>query len=191
EQLGTGEPVEEPHAVGKDAELTFACLGVGPEVPAVDADAAGIGAQQAGGHRQCGGLTSTVRADEAVEAALGHVQVDTAHGVLLPEGFPQPAIGDRGVRVSRRGRGGPAGRAGVIARPGPGGSGRIYRRVTGLLPVLRWHRVLLWRRPVLLRRHLFANGALLRALAGRRRSVRLRHTATLWICAEAGHHSRG
>ena len=50
----------------------------------------GIGAQQAGGHRQAGRLARPVGADDAVEAGHGDVEAQSVHRDLAIEDLDQP-----------------------------------------------------------------------------------------------------
>ena len=56
EEVGTGESVEETHAVGHDAKQAARPLGVTPYIDAVHVGRATVGGQQAGGHGQRRGL---------------------------------------------------------------------------------------------------------------------------------------
>src|SRR3546814_15055862 len=63
---------------------------VGPEpvdAAAGEADAAFIGAKDAGDHVEAGGLAGTVRADQADDAALGHRKAGPGHGTQATDAF--------------------------------------------------------------------------------------------------------
>ena len=91
EVLGGGETAEEGHALGNDADVALELGGVGGEVLAENADAAGGGCEQAGEHLDGGGFARAVGAEEAEELAGGDGEIDILNGGEIAE-----AAGERG-----------------------------------------------------------------------------------------------
>ena len=111
DQLLAGEPVEQPQAVGQDADLGLGGHRVGPDVDAQHVRGAGVGTQQPGGHRQGRGLAGTVGSHEAVERPARDVEVEVVDGGGLAEALGQAAQAEGDL-----GRAGGHGRAPVAAR---------------------------------------------------------------------------
>ena len=70
---------------------------VGPDVVPEHPGLTGVGPQQPDGHRQGGGLAGAVRAEQAVERAGRHVQVDAGDRDLAVEALGQAAQRQRRV----------------------------------------------------------------------------------------------
>ena len=120
QELGAGEPVEQPQSVGQHAQRLLGDRRVGPDVGAVDPHDAGVGAEQAGDHRERRRLAGAVGADEAEERAGAHLELDGVdrHGVA--EGLAE--VDDRERDVERR-----AGRTAGEARSGAADGRRADR----------------------------------------------------------------
>ena len=80
EEVWAGEPVEEAHPVGHDAEQAACPLRVAPHVDPVHVGGAAIGSEQAGGHGQRRGLSGAVRPDDSVEGSGGDVEGQVRDG---------------------------------------------------------------------------------------------------------------
>ena len=102
EQLQAAEAFVEAEVVGQHADPGLGCRGIGPDVEALDADQAGVGAQQPGHHPDRGGLAGTIGADQAVEAAGRDRQVDAGDGHVVVEALPQASDLHRSERRGRR-----------------------------------------------------------------------------------------
>ncbi len=59
------------------------------------------GRQQSAEHAHRGGLPGTVRAEEAVDLALGDLEVEASHRIAVAEGSGQPAGQNRGRCLGR------------------------------------------------------------------------------------------
>ena len=108
DQLQAVEPVEGAQAVGQHAQERLGAQGVGPHVHAVDQGAPGVGHEEPGGHGQGRRLAGAVGADDAVDGAGRHGEVEHIDGDLLAEGLGQ-ALADQGGGRRRRAVGREAG----------------------------------------------------------------------------------
>ena len=79
-QLSTGQAVEQPEPVGQHPDPRLGSDRVGPDVDTQDLRRPFVGAEQAGGHGQRGGLACTVRTHEAEERPPRHVEVEVVDG---------------------------------------------------------------------------------------------------------------
>ncbi len=104
EQLAAAEPLEHAQALGQDADPGLGGDRVGPDVGAVDEHGPLVGPEQAGDHRQRGGLSGAVRADQSDERPGRQLQAEPGDGGLAPEVLPQ-ALDGHG-RGNGRGHGG-------------------------------------------------------------------------------------
>jgi hypothetical protein len=95
QQLHPGQPVEQPHLGGNDANDGLGRGRVGPDANAVDQHRPRIWPQQARHHGQGRGLPGAVRADEAGQRSPGDVEVDPGDRFLAAEALAQPAHRDR------------------------------------------------------------------------------------------------
>ena len=82
-ELATGHQRVEGRLLERDADRLADLARLGDDVVARDPRGAARGAQERGEHADRGRLAGAVRAEEGVDLALGHVEVDAAHGLYL------------------------------------------------------------------------------------------------------------
>ena len=102
EQLGPGEPVEQPEVFGQHPDAPLGLHRVAPHLDPVDQHQPAVGPQQPGHHPQRGRLPGPVGPDQPEEAPVGDVQVDPGHRHLGPERLSQPSHRQRGRRARNR-----------------------------------------------------------------------------------------
>jgi hypothetical protein len=109
QQLTPSEAVEQAEVLREHPDPSLHLTRLGPDVPAVDQDPAGIGTEQPGDHPEGGGLPGTVGAEQAEERAAGDVEVERVDGVggtePLVEAADRDGRGRREWRARRRRRG--------------------------------------------------------------------------------------
>ena len=88
--IRAGQLVVEHRLVGQPGDDALGGDRVGQRVDAEDADAAGIGRQQAGHHAQRRGLAGAVGAEQGVELARADRQVETVDGDLVERPCVRP-----------------------------------------------------------------------------------------------------
>ncbi len=86
----------EHRIVGHVGERALGVGGLGPERDAVDEHVACVGFQQAGDHSQAGGFAGAIGAEESVEHAGRHAEIEAVHGAHHAEVFAQRAGFARG-----------------------------------------------------------------------------------------------
>src|SRR3984957_17363765 len=94
--LRAGQPSEEGHAFGDDADLALHFDGVGGEIEAEDFDASRGRGEQASEHLDSGGFAGAVRSEEAEELPRGDAQAYILYGGEGAEAARQTLGGDGG-----------------------------------------------------------------------------------------------
>ncbi len=96
--------LEQRELLAHVADAALGPLGVGDDVLAQDADAAGLRGDRAGEHADGRGLAAAVRAEEPEDLASGDVEVDAVHGGEVAETLGEAAHGDGDVGGREAGR---------------------------------------------------------------------------------------
>jgi hypothetical protein len=90
EQLPPRQPLEQPQPLGQHPDPGLHLDRIAPHVVPDHLDRPLVRPEQPGDHGERGGLPGPVRPDEPDELARGQLQIDPAHGHLLPEPLPKP-----------------------------------------------------------------------------------------------------
>src|SRR4029077_2523603 len=97
---GAGEPPEQSHAFGYDANLTLYIDCVHGKIEAKDFDAPRRGGEEAGEHLDGGGFSGAIGSEKPEKLARGDAQIHVVHGCKRAETAGQNPPGTtRGVHV--------------------------------------------------------------------------------------------